>query len=319
MTAARPWPPALAGTPAVEVIERAIARGRLAASLLLHGDDHATLAAVATGIADRLLRGPGTAATPPPDRHPDCFTLRPAGKSRQISAEATRALIAKLQVSPVAGAGKVAVLHEVDRMNPAAANVFLKTLEEPPRNTNLLLLTTRPHALLPTIRSRVLMFRFPGAAEPVAAAGWPAWLDDYRAWLDRLAAGLGADRRAIADQILGLYGLVSRFSAVLAAATAEAWEREKAGLPAELAEDEQVAIETGLAAGLRTRLLAEIEGATRDWARPRLEAGDEHARRALVAAIGQLEHDAGLLRLNLNEAAALEGFLLTSLRVWSRR
>ena len=49
---------------------------------------------------------------------------------------------------------------------------------------------------------------------------------------------------------------------------------------------------------------------------------DEHHRtvdRSLVAAIERLEHSAGLLRLNLNEAAALEDFFLSSLRLWSRR
>jgi DNA polymerase-3 subunit delta' len=45
----------------------------------------------------------------------------------------------------------------------------------------------------------------------------------------------------------------------------------------------------------------------------------ESTRRNLVAAIRQLEHDVGLLRLNLNEAAALEHFLLCSLRLWAKR
>jgi DNA polymerase III subunit delta' len=39
----------------------------------------------------------------------------------------------------------------------------------------------------------------------------------------------------------------------------------------------------------------------------------------VVAAIAQLEHDNGLLRLNLNESVALENFLLSSLRIWARR
>ena len=71
--------------------------------------------------------------------------------------------------------------------------------------------------------------------------------------------------------------------------------------------------------GLRTRLLAEVERATRDFAVPRLAAGDEPTRRALVAAVAELERHGGLLRLNLNESAVLEGFLLASLRIWSRR
>jgi DNA polymerase-3 subunit delta' len=318
MTAATPWPAALAGTPAVAVIEQAIARQRLSHSLLLHGDDHDTLVAVALAIADRLLNVKGASANFPPDQHPDCFMLRPAGKMRQISADATRELINKVQVSAAVAPRKVAILHEVDRMNTAAANVFLKTLEEPPANTTLLLLTTRPYALLPTIRSRVLHFRFLSAATALAADGWTAWLADYRAWLARLGEGVSG-KTAIADQIFTLYGLVARFSAVLDFATGEVWKLQKEKLPPDLADDEQIAIETGIANGLRARLFAEIESATRAFALPRLVAGDEATRRAFTAAIGKLEHNAGLLRVNLNEAAALEDFLLTSLRLWTKR
>lgn len=318
MTAATPWPAALAGTPAVAVIEQAIARQRLSHSLLLHGDDHDTLVAVALAIADRLLNVKGASANFPPDQHPDCFMLRPAGKMRQISADATRELINKVQVSAAVAPRKVAILHEVDRMNTAAANVFLKTLEEPPANTTLLLLTTRPYALLPTIRSRVLHFRFPSAATALAADGWTAWLADYRAWLARLGEGVSG-KTAIADQIFTLYGLVARFSTVLDFATGEIWKQQKEKLPPDLADDEQIAIETGIANGLRGRLFAEIESATRAFALPRLVAGDEATRRAFTAAIGKLEHNAGLLRVNLNEAAALEDFLLTSLRLWTKR
>ncbi|MBL9200825.1 MAG: DNA polymerase III subunit gamma/tau [Opitutaceae bacterium] len=322
MSAPTPWPPALAGTPAVAVIEQAIARRRLSHSLLLHGDDPDTLAAIAHAIADRLLNGEAgkrAAATFPPDQHPDCFALRPAGKSRQISADATRDLIAKVQVSPAVAPRKVAILHEVDRMHVTAANVFLKTLEEPPANTTLLLLTTRPYALLPTIRSRVLIFRFPASGLAVAADGWAAWLADYRAWLGRLTEAVAHDKAAIADHVFSVYGLVARFGAVLDFATAEAWKAQKEKLPPDLDDDEQVAIETGLANGLRARLFTEIEHATRAFALPRLTAGDEPTRRALVGAVNQLEHDVGLLRLNLNESAALESFLLASLRLWSRR
>lgn len=322
MTAAVPWPDALAGTPAIAVLEQAIARQRLSHSLLLHGDDLDTLVAIANGIADRLLNGePGkrAASTFPPDQHPDSFALRPAGKMRQISADSTRDLINKIQVSPAVAPRKVAILHEVDRMHLTAANVFLKTLEEPPANTTLLLLTTRPYALLPTIRSRVLHFRFPSAAAPLAADGWQPWLDDYKVWLGRLAEGVGSDKHAVADHIFTLYGLVARFGAVLDFATGEVWKQQKEKLPPDLADDEQVAIETGIANGLRARLFAEIEQATRAFALPRLTAGDEPTRRALVAAIEKLEHNIGLLRLNLNESAALEDFLLSSLRLWTKR
>ncbi|MDB6167826.1 MAG: polymerase subunit gamma/tau [Verrucomicrobia bacterium] len=318
MISPTPWPEALAGTPAVAVIEQAIARQRLSHSLLLHGDDPRTLEAVALAIADRLLNVKTAAGRFPPEQHPDCFTLRPAGKMRQISADATRELIGKVQVSPAVAPRKVAILYEVDRMNTAAANVFLKTLEEPPANTTLLLLTTRPYALLPTIRSRVLHFRFPSAGIAVSAEGWTGWLDDYRAWLARLGEGVSG-KTAVADQIFTLYGLVARFGAVLDSATGEAWKAQKEKLPADLDDDEQVAIETGIANGLRARLFAEIETATRAFALPRLLAGDAGAGRAFASAIGKLEHNVGLLRLNLNVSAALEDFLLTSLRLWTKR
>ena len=112
---------------------------------------------------------------------------------------------------------------------------------------------------------------------------------------------------------------MSRFSAVLDFATAEIWKEQKSKLPDEISDDEEEAIETGIANGIRSRLFAEIERATREFALPRLLAGDANTRRALAAAIDKLEHDAGLLRLNINEAAALEDFLLSSLRFWTKR
>lgn len=313
----RPWPEALNGTPAITVIDQAIQRRRLSHSLLLTGEDLPTLEHVALGIADRLLNVPGATAHFAPEHHPDCFALRPAGKMRQISADATRALIAKVQVSANVAPRKTALIYEADRMNLAAANIFLKTLEEPPANTTLLLLTTRPYALLPTIRSRVLQFRFPLSAAPMIADGWSAWISDYLAWMERLAAGV-SDKKAAADGILALYGLVARFGTVLENAVAEAWKVEKTKLPEEIDEDEQVAIETGLANGLRSRLFKEIAAATRTHALPKVLAGDEAARRSLVAAINRLEHAVGLLRLNLNESAALEDFMLCSLRLWTK-
>jgi len=322
------------------VIERAIARQRLAHSLLLHGDDLDTLVGIAEAIADRLLNPAALARRSVSEGgHPDCFWLRPTGKMRQISADATRELVGKVQVTPAVAPCKVAIVLEADRMNPAAANIFLKTLEEPPGHTVILMLTTRPYALLPTIRSRCLHFKFAATAanlsvvaplhgakeDPPSASdsasnsqsAWTAWLDDYRAWLERLGEG-AADKRTVADHLLSLYGLVARFGQILGHAVAEAWEKQKSTLPPDLEEDEQVAIETGLANGRRARLFADIETATQAFARPRLTGGDESARRTFGAAVQKLEHDVGLLRLNFNESAALEDFLLASLRLWSK-
>jgi DNA polymerase-3 subunit delta' len=188
-----------------------------------------------------------------------------------------------------------------------------------------MLLTTRPYPLLPTIRSRCLHFRFTDSGhaalvESDAALNqhWQETLAAYAAWLGKLTLGV-TEKRAVADQIMGVYGLVTRFNAVLEAATKQAWGQQKDKLPPDLSDDEQEAIETGIANGLRLKLFAEIERATREFAVTRLAGGDISARRAMTSAIAQLEHDVSLLRLNLNEAAVLEDFLLSSLRLWSRR
>lgn len=328
MNTALPWPAALVGTPAFAVIEQAIARRRLSHSLLLHGDELGTLVGVAHAIADRLLNTPASSARFAVKDHPDYLALRPRGKTRIIpigkseSPEpgSMRDFLPKLYVSPAVALQKVAIIYEADRMNIESSNAFLKTLEEPPGRTTLLLLTTRPYALLPTIRSRTLHFRFPSVATPLAADGWQPWLDDYRAWLARLVeGGAGSDKRVAADHIFTLYGLVARFGAVLDLATEAVWKEQKTRLPEDLSDDEAEAVQTGIANGIRSRLFGEIELATRTHALPRLLEGDEVARRAFAAAIVQLEHDAGLLRFNLNEAAALEDFLLSSLRLWAKR
>ena len=326
MTTAAPWPPALNGTPTVAVIERAIAQDRLSHSLLLHGNDLGTVVTVAHAIADRLLNPPGSRQRFAVKDHPDYLALRPKGKARIIpigdaalpKPGTMREFLPKLYLTAAVAPRKVAIIYEADRMNNESSNAFLKTLEEPPAHTTLLLLSTHAYALLPTIRSRTLHFRFPAVAAGFTAEGWPAWLIDYHGWLGRLADG-PADQRAVTGHIFTLYGLVARFSAVLDSATEEIWKQQKEKLPVDLDEDEQVAIETGIANGIRARLFAEIAQATRTFALPRLAAGDENTRRAHVAAIGRLEHNAGLLRLNLNAAAALEDFLLSSLRVWTKR
>jgi DNA polymerase-3 subunit delta' len=318
MRQAQPWPPALAGTPAVAVIEQAIEKRRLSHSLLLHCDDSILLEAIAASVADRLLNTADAAACFPVERHPDCFTVRPIGKMRLIKADQIRELISRVQVSPGVAVRKVAILYEVDRMNPAASNIFLKTLEEPPSNTMLLLLTSRPYDLLPTIRSRVLHFRFPSEAKPVPAEGWNQWISDYNDWLARLSAGVST-KRDVADQIFSVYGLVARFGLILDTAVDLEWQKQKPSLPEEITDEEQDAIETGLANGIRARLFADIERATRNFAVPRIIAGETATRAALGSAVDKLEHDVSLLRLNINILVALEDFLLASLRTWSRR
>jgi len=314
-----PWPPALAGRPAVAVIEKAISRRRLSHSLLLAGDDPECLASAAMALADRLLKLDGEAGGYyAPDCHPDCLQIRPAGRSRSISASAVRDLVSRVNVASSISSHKVAVFHDAERMNAAAANILLKTLEEPPANTTILLLTGRPHALLPTIRSRVLHFRFTGMASGLKVEGWDEWLADYRAWLEELGRGVGAGR-ATAASLFTVYGLLARFGATLDKAAALEGARRKEALPEGLEDDELEAIEAEVSVGLRLRMFAAIEEATDAHYRQLLEKGEAPAGRVLPAATEALERSAGLLRLNMNELTALEDFLLASLRIWAKR
>ena len=74
--------------------------------------------------------------------------------SKEIRVEAVRGAIEFATTTSARGRGKCLVLHPAERLNPIAANAFLKTLEEPAGEARFLLCTSAPDRLLPTIRSR---------------------------------------------------------------------------------------------------------------------------------------------------------------------
>jgi DNA polymerase-3 subunit delta' len=175
---------------AYELISSAHERGRLAHAFLIsgaHGSGKEMLAArviqLVSGAAQSggfdLFGEPVVVETPPLDELESGWirVIRPRMKSRRIGVEEIRNLEQTLHLAAPGGACKVGVIVETDRMNDQAANAFLKTLEEPPQNTLLLLLTANPQRLLPTILSRCV--RLPllggrpllegGGAELVAA------------------------------------------------------------------------------------------------------------------------------------------------------
>jgi hypothetical protein len=86
--------------------------------------------------------------------YPERADLVPESKTRQILVESMRAFDNRLNLSTDAAHPKIGVIAEADCMGNEAQNAFLKTLEEPPPHTLLLLYTTQPRLLLPTIRSR---------------------------------------------------------------------------------------------------------------------------------------------------------------------
>jgi DNA polymerase-3 subunit delta' len=86
----------------------------------------------------------------------EIFVAEPESKSRRILIEQIRELEHGLQLRGAEGRQKVAIVAEADRLQPQAANAFLKTLEEPPGNSLLLLLSALPEALPDTIVSRCI-------------------------------------------------------------------------------------------------------------------------------------------------------------------
>jgi DNA polymerase-3 subunit delta' len=86
----------------------------------------------------------------------EIFVAEPESKSRRILIEQIRELEHGLQMRAAEGRRKVAIIVEADRLQPQAANAFLKTLEEPPANSLLLLLSALPEALPDTIVSRCI-------------------------------------------------------------------------------------------------------------------------------------------------------------------
>jgi len=90
--------------------------------------------------------------------------------SKQLRIDEVRALIDWTTRTSARGRGKVAVLHPAQALNPQAANALLKTLEEPPPGTRLLLSCADPARLLPTVRSRCQVFQLPTPDDTVAAA-----------------------------------------------------------------------------------------------------------------------------------------------------
>lgn len=95
--------------------------------------------------------------------------------SREVRVEALRMAVAFATTTSARGRVKVVVVHPAERMNPIAANAFLKTLEEPVGAVRFVLSSAAPERLLPTIRSRCQSIRLAVPDQDVATA----WLEAH--------------------------------------------------------------------------------------------------------------------------------------------
>lgn len=139
---------------AIGFLRRAHEQNRLAHAYLISGPTGSGKREVAAELANAVN---GTDANDVfSSRAREIFIAEPESKSRRILIEQVRELEHGLQMQGAQGRRKVAIIADADRLQPQAANAFLKTLEEPPANSLLILLSALPEALPDTIASRCI-------------------------------------------------------------------------------------------------------------------------------------------------------------------
>ncbi len=178
----------------IELLQRSLERGRLAHGYLFAGDRQGALEEIARSLAKTLnclepVRRSGVAIDCC-DRclscqkiehlnHGDVRWIRPESKSRVITIDQMREVMQQVNLKPAEAEYKVVVIVGADRMNAAAANAFLKTLEEPPARSILILLTIEPQRVLETILSRCLRLNFAGDGQPKPNPDQLSWLTSF--------------------------------------------------------------------------------------------------------------------------------------------
>ncbi|HWF19726.1 MAG TPA: hypothetical protein VG754_10680 [Verrucomicrobiae bacterium] len=180
----------------VELLQRSLERGRLGHAYLFAGHQLSELEGLARALAKVLncqnpvRRNANSPAVDCCDKCPSCRKIdaenhgdihwvRPESKSRIITVEQMRDLMHEIFLKPNEAEYKVAVIVAADRLNVQAANAFLKTLEEPPAKSVLVLLTTEPQRILETIVSRCLRLNFAGEGGRVLAPAQMEWLKTF--------------------------------------------------------------------------------------------------------------------------------------------
>jgi DNA polymerase-3 subunit delta' len=173
----------IVGQPAaVALLRRAIARDRLAHAYAFAGPAGVGRRLTALAFAQAALcPARGCGACPVCRRvavghHPDCQVLAPTPPPSNprgaptLRIEQVRELQHAAALAPLEASRKVFILDDADRMTLPTAQALLKTLEEPPARTHLVLVVENPRALPPTVLSRCQRVRFRPLGEAEAAA-----------------------------------------------------------------------------------------------------------------------------------------------------
>lgn len=276
-------------------------------TILLHGADLVSLRRAALEAA-ALQLGVTDAAG-----HVDLRELRPSGKMRFIRVEHTLEMVRFANHSSHSGR-KAIVVHEADRLNGESANAFLKTLEEPAPGTGIILYTTSPYRILPTILSRCMRFAVAGRSAAIADPAWRDWLADFGRLLESVAA---PGRPTLA--VVSAYGLLARFEGAHKALVDRALADDPVPDFAEIddpdeREELQAAHLSRIERSTRSAMLAEMAEALRVFAR-----GRPRRSRAVTDALAGLEEASHRAhRLNVPALLAVEAAMLGLLRSLAR-
>jgi DNA polymerase-3 subunit delta' len=325
----------------VQLLQRSLARGRLGHAYLFTGHQIEQLETIARTLAKTLncqnpVKTNGVATDCCDDclscrkieneNHADLHWARPESKSRIISVDQTRELMREIQLKPTEAGYKIAIIVGADRLNAQAANAFLKTLEEPPQKSVLILLSTEPSRILETILSRCLRLNFSVETARTLSAEQSYWLQQFSS-----AAAAGQ------KSLFGRYRLLDSLLQHLNALRARVDEALSARSPLEKYSDAEKDLrekwEDELAAGIEAeyrRQRAEVLLLLQWWLRdvwlctltageellhlPQIAGADEVAKRISPRQaqenLSVIEQTQRLLHTNVQEALALEVGLL---------
>ncbi len=230
----------------------------------------------ALAAARELVAEPGVPQ--PVGEHPDIIVLtygpkddkaekaaadgKPFERARSIRIRQIRTMQRRLVTRPTLGSRRAIIIHPADDLEVAAANALLKSLEEPPQGTFFLLAVNRPARLLPTIRSRCRMLRFPVLSESelaamLAAEGLPA----DAAMLAAAEGSFGAALRYAGENLAPVAGVIEAL--LTRGDPGFALRGELAGLIGQRADRERVQAVLELAQSLVARRARETDDPAR--------------------------------------------------------
>lgn len=137
-------------------LEKNYQTDKLAHAYLFEGSKHLGKKTLALHFCELLLNSKEKNIS----KNPDLLIINPSEDDKQITVEEIRNLEKVLGLYPYCSKYKIAVIEQAERMNKAAANALLKTLEEPNKTTILILLSSNTNLLPKTIKSRCRRLKF---------------------------------------------------------------------------------------------------------------------------------------------------------------